>query len=167
MIRKISLITTIVAGVTGVLSAQEISRSVIAADGGSIVTEDIQLDWTLGQMENETVAIQKTVITQGFQQPTIQVTRMGPVIDDDSGWTFKVYPNPVSTQVQLQPIGQGNIEYTATLLDASGKAIQALQSMTAESIQTMDVSALPSGSYFISIRMDGELPMTYQITKIQ
>src|SRR5437870_3940670 len=55
-------------------TAQSLSSSVQASAGGSIQSDQFQLNWTIGQPFNGTVGDNGiSILTQGFQQPELQV----------------------------------------------------------------------------------------------
>ncbi len=56
--------------------AQQLSPSVLAASAGTISTQTMVLDWTLGELVVETATSPDRLYTQGFHQPLLQVSEL-------------------------------------------------------------------------------------------
>jgi hypothetical protein len=71
--KKISFIILAMSiGITQLFS-QSIERSVFASSGDYFEGANISLSWTLGEIATETFTNGNTILTQGFQQPTILI----------------------------------------------------------------------------------------------
>jgi hypothetical protein len=55
------------------IKAQSLTSSVLPTSGGSAAAGDVQLNWTLGETFTPTLAGGSTIITQGFEQPELQI----------------------------------------------------------------------------------------------
>lgn len=96
------------------LSAQSLTTSVLPAGGGTAASDGVQLNWTVGQaVVPATISDGKTVLTQGFQQPELQV------------WTGVVdktiYPgSKITIPFKASGIISDNNAYIAELSDKEG-----------------------------------------------
>src|SRR5690242_17007597 len=70
------------------INAQSLERKVIAA-GGASASGSLQLDYTIGEIAITTVAVNNTVLTQGFHQPQVAI------ISGNNIFPYLIlYPNP-------------------------------------------------------------------------
>lgn len=173
-INPFAIIAILLAG-TITVNAQQITRSVTAAAGGSSSSDLIALDWTLGEISAETIEFENSIFTVGFQQPSIQVTR---IESDESQFTLfdvKVYPNPVSTQLTIEPKSEKDFEYEILITDVTGKLVISDRAHISSGAHMINVNALPSGTYFIKFFQKSLAGMTteevhapsFQFIKIQ
>ncbi len=101
------------------LCAQTLSPSVLASGGGSTANGGVQLNWTLGQPFGTTAIGNKVILTQGFEQPELQV------------WTGNInMPNWGTCAVAIPYTVSGVIDpnniFTAELSDANGNFAKAV-----------------------------------------
>jgi len=162
---KIPLIGGLCVLLNFTIQAQEITRSVIASDGGTAATTNIQLDWTLGEAVTETVYTSNQTLTQGFHQSTLTVERKTVKRVGDA-FDVVIYPNPVSYLLNIKPSVNSNSIYTAEVVDASGKIISSRTLSTSDGVSQVNVKDLSAGPYFIVIRPnEGASPITFQFIK--
>ena len=77
---------------------------------------------------------------------------------------FKVYPNPTSSQLNIDLSGyEMTTEASAMIFDLSGRMVQ--EKTNLEAFTTISVDALPTGSYMILINTGSET-MTHRINRI-
>lgn len=122
------------------------SQHVTATTGGEGKAGNIYLTYTVGESFIETIQNDRSVLTQGFHQPTYVTTV---VRDPFLPGTITVFPNPTTAmlQVELKEMNLENI--VLALYDALGKSItDAIP--TAGRWQT-DLSGLAGGSYFLRV----------------
>lgn len=77
--------------------------------------------------------------------------------DHGMGIDWTVMPNPVTTAVQIWVYSQADSEAPLRLLDATGKVLdtQVITLQTGENSLSFPVSDLPSGVYFLSLKVNG------------
>jgi len=148
--------------------AQDITRSVIASDGGSSSTTEVKLDWSLGEAVTETVFTDRHILTQGFHQSSIHVERTS-ARSAEGMFDVSVFPNPASSRLNIKPEFNNDIKYEVTVIDPAGRTLSTHRFYAQDEISQIDVTRLPEGSYFIVIRPDDEnlLPITFQFVKTQ
>jgi Leucine-rich repeat (LRR) protein len=76
----------------------------------------------------------------------------------ESGTT--IYPNPASTYFKI--LNSNNLEKTVTIFDCTGKLIKT--DLVIDKEKTIDISTLPEGIYFISIKSKKQIK-TYKLVK--
>jgi len=70
--------------------------------------------------------------------------------------TFNIYPNPASDQIIIELVFDKKINTKIELFDLVGKQIKLVSSFVGnESKNTVDISDLPSGAYFIKVTTEG------------
>jgi hypothetical protein len=159
------------------LAAQSsLDRQVIASQGGSVQTETLRLDWTLGEPAVATLTTPSGYLTEGFQQPSLRVERLQgglllpetgtPLIGADrNNYDIRVFPNPVSSQLTVQLQSTAEQELVMRFFDAQGKMLSN-GVVSAPSATALDVSRYPDGIYLLSFSTkEGLLVQTYRIVK--
>jgi len=76
-------------------------------------------------------------------------------IEPVSNSTFKIYPNPASNRLNID-MGTNEFHGILTITDVTGKIIQS-QAPGATNMNTVDVTGLPAGMYFVSINNGNEV----------
>jgi hypothetical protein len=141
------------------ISAQE----VISSSGSLFKNSTHELSWTLGEPVIETFKTDQALLTQGFQQSNLTVT----AIDQISAkkLKLKVYPNPVSLelQVEVEKDGASN-EFNLSLFDITGKLI--IQKKIEKPVETIDMQYNLQGSYLLKVfTASGKLLQTFKVLK--
>ena len=107
-----------------ILSAQtKIERQVIASAGGSGFSQNVHLDWTLGESFVAQHITSDARLTEGFQQAFLIIeTVLTPDIKSDF-FDIQIKPNPTSSHISVifNPDFQGNLDYE--IFDLSGKSM--------------------------------------------
>ena len=143
------------------------ARSVIASSGGDAQVEGLKVSWTVGENFVETIALNDAILTQGFQQSSLHITRVTQDPLADATFDVHVYPNPATTRIQIEPKSSQIVQFKVDVYDAQGKHLTTLTAVSNEGVQTLDVSNYPAGTYALSIASGNEEPLSYQIIKIQ
>jgi len=73
--------------------------------------------------------------------------------------TFSIFPNPSSDLVNIQQLGNDNLDYNLMILDVIGNTILKQEDIKTK-IHQVDLSLLNSGIYMVKINVDGK--NTYQ-----
>ncbi len=145
----------------GVLSAesQSLSSSVISVAGGFEKTPSgMSLSWTIGEPIVDPLQSGDVVLTQGFQQPDLQLSTA--FTDPGFEAMLSVYPNPTMDYLQLETDFERPIQFR--LVDLSGKLIN--QGIWSQQ-HAVDVGALPAGPYAIYFVADDRMVKSLLINK--
>lgn len=146
--------------------AQSISPQVTSNAGGTVQKDGIRVNWTLGQTAVGrwyTTDGRSGSITEGFQQPNIQVTLLSGASDE----LVSIAPNPVQSVLNLLIRADEQEVLTATLMDPQGRILQRLPELRRGTAQ-LNMQELPAGMYFLTIHQSGEAPVqSFKVIKIQ
>lgn len=151
----------------GLFGQLQIERQVIASAGNYTIADSLSLSSTLGEVATLTYSGDDVQLTQGFQQ-TRQV--ISTTIELGSGVGVDLYPNPARGFATLQIETPSNLDLRFDLVDISGRLIssQEQQLEAATYRHTIDLSNLPSGTYFVKIvaRRSGSILKTLKLVHI-
>jgi hypothetical protein len=123
------------------------AQQVIATCGAAYTGTSVSMAITIGETVTSTVSSDANGLTQGFQQPWIDITTL--VEGSSEGPTIVAYPNPARTEVFLR-VGPEQHDLSWVLTDALGSLID--QGQLNGDPTRVDVSSLVSGTYFMCIR---------------
>lgn len=150
----LSLIALLGAGMT--LSAQSATPETLVTGGSYGTTADgLIVTSTIGEYASETLSGDVIMLTQGFQQadpaPIInqQLDLLAPAPQ------LSVSPNPVGDLVRLDLSAFTVLPKQVQVLNGQGTVV--LQRAITSSIQEMDLSRLPAGTYWIRTEVPGGL----------
>jgi hypothetical protein len=125
----------------------------------------MQLSWSLGEMAvgHWYAKDGAASITEGFQQPTIQVDLLK--IRKDA--LISVAPNPVSDLLNITVLDAQDDNLKFTLVDQQGRILIRKRSLALWQNE-LDMSAYPVGIYFLQVHkgLRGDM-QSYKIVKIQ
>lgn len=146
--------------------AQSADPTVISPAGKNDKTEKISLDWTLGETAVKTVVYGDDLITEGYHQPVIKVIS-SETVTPKSNYRFQIAPNPVKSVLNFRSSSDETAGLNIRLTDISGKIISVLAA-TANDSKDIDMSALVSGIYLLSIcNSEGNVIETFRVVKTQ
>lgn len=81
-------------------------------------------------------------------------------IEDYNSFAFKVYPNPVREQLNIELIGEeNNGDVDVSVFDLRGQVVLSWSGVV-ETIQSFDVSKLANGTYLLQVTTNGEFKTT-------
>lgn len=122
-------------------------QQVVTTSGDFYQNTNGTLSWTLGETLTDTYINNQSVLTQGFQQPTLKVTSITELPGLD--YSITAFPNPAKEYVKLK-IEKDNVDgMQYDLLDMSGKVIESKKIQNAET--EISFSDLIPATYFIRI----------------
>ncbi len=84
--------------------------------------------------------------------------------EEAEGQAFVVYPNPAVDWVKVL-LPDGLSGYLVELADASGRVLRSLVVPPATAYCQLDMKGLPSGTYFLVVKRNGQLVFTSQVVK--
>ncbi len=150
----------------GYLFSQTKTLELNPAAGDEFTAGDITLSWTIGEGIIETFSNNEMVLTQGFQQPTLNVTLIDETEEFD--FQFNVYPNPTTDFIIIDVLSENEMACTAELFDMSGKLLFRKSIKGKELRENIDLSNYSSNLYILRILDNGgEFLKTYKIRKIK
>ena len=132
------------------------------SQGGFEQTDNLSLEWTLGENFVETVYFNDKIITQGFHQPIAnkKSSLQNPVFSGN----YSVYPNPVSSKILIST--NNNSSFDVKLYDINGRIIRSGVFVANDKDISFDVSELPAGIYLLLISIDNTSEVeTFKISK--
>ena len=129
--------------------SQEISPKVVSTTGRTFELNDIQLDWTLGEIAIHTLDSGSDFITGGFHQPNYILVSTKNLPDIVS--KFELYPNPVENQQSLKIILKESKDILIQLSDLSGKIFWKKNLSGQEFDEEFSYRDIPEGNYFLSL----------------
>ena len=143
-------------------NAQELE--VISSGGDYYEGSNAQISWTLGEISVETYNNGNNIITQGFHQSKLTVTK----IDDDylnnTDASVNIFPNPTSeyATIELSNVDESNFIYE--LNDNKGKVL--LKKNFESKTETINFNKYAASIYYIRIySKDGSYRETYKVVK--
>lgn len=143
------------------------AQKVIASAGGSASSSSgASMSWTLGETcigtaKNAT----GSSMVMGFQQPSITKTKdpVSSVVQEKLA-TISVSPNPVVKQVQITFSQEPEKGTMLVIYDGQGRIIR---KQVAAMDQSMNLSALSPGMYYLILSNRGQLIETIKLIKIE
>ncbi len=143
--------------------SQSLSPEVVASSGNYFENGNVSLSWTIGECVIETFQNTSTVLTQGFHQTKLSVTKVETLEDEEL--VFSVYPNPANNKINIEIKGAGeNTTFSYALFDINGKMIS--NKKITSQIETIDVSSYPAAYYILNLQDgSGSKVGTYKILK--
>lgn len=152
---------------SSIASAQSLSPVIFSSGGGSGQTNNMILDWTLGETSVDYISYQNGLITEGFHQPSVLVLGVQNEILEN-GYRFLLSPNPVLSNLNVQIQSDENSKLGINLTDINGKVISVTMANSKNDSKEIDMTGLECGFYLLSIKnSDGINLQTFKVLKIQ
>ncbi|CAH0999325.1 hypothetical protein LEM8419_00623 [Neolewinella maritima] len=151
------------------LSYAATAQEVLAVGGGSDHTEQLALDWTVGQLATHTLATPGGLFTQGFHQPLLHVLPPAPATTADANVpTITVFPNPTQSLLNVTVTGAQQEAYSILeVLDTRGRMVVRQQSETYRATRQLDLIQLPPGTYQLRVaQASGQHTQTFTVIKL-
>ena len=152
--KKIYLLFSVVIVGLG-LNAQMLTPTVISSTGAFVSNPTVgSLSYTVGEMTMvQTFTANGNILTQGFQQPTDNVTGLLDFTQDEIG-SFVVYPNPAVDNIWfgLQLPEKGRV--IVSVFDVLGQKLADVYNGNYDSgkiIQQLNVSTYAAGYYMMTM----------------
>ncbi len=126
--------------------------TVISAAGGSGTTENVAIEWTIGEPISGSGSGTSMLLTQGFEQPVLLVVEPTvPVIAPVASTKFSVFPNPANAVLNVRPLSTLNGRVVISLVDLNGNVLISKQANSANELQQIDISRLAPATYLLRI----------------
>ncbi len=143
-------------------NAQEISRQVIALNGGNQTVEDLNISYTIGQPIIETIALGDYILTQGFQQPDdVVITDLKEIEPEKQ--SFQLFPQPANNQLTINSAEPILNKLTIDFYSLTGVRLKTKKAFpNAQRQISLHLNDLKSGFYMISIRDEKNNKIFYE-----
>ena len=148
------------------LSAQIQDLQVVATAGSSFQSNDIILDWTIGEPVVSTLEASSIILSQGFHQPEYTLVSVEPLLSNVG--SVDVFPNPFSSEVSIKAsfteYESGNFE----IYDMNGKMLWTKSFEGVNVLESFPATSLSSGSYMLILRLPNKsIADSYKLLKTQ
>lgn len=146
--------------------SQQLSHQVLLPAAGVIYTSGISYSQTVGETAVATFGSDEYILTQGFQQPRLNMLPGDP----PEGYGVKAFPNPATEYFYLELFGETGKSFRITVTNISGTTVYSADlSFTQKywTIHEIPVSGFNTGLYFIQvISRDGTIRRSLKIEKL-
>jgi hypothetical protein len=137
-------------------------HQVVATAGDFDQNESGSVSWTLGQVVTPTLSGTDMVLTQGFQQVSLEVVASNaPGLDAQA--KVKAYPNPVANRITVEVGDLSNSTLSFELYTLQGQLVKKKSIHTDH--QRINMEGKPSGEYLLRILSDGKPVESFKIIK--
>ncbi len=157
--KKKILLFLLVCGSSMLGFSQSFDRSVLSSDGATSTDGTITLDWTLGELATTTIITQNGMLSQGFHQPVLSVSKILTTNKLEDYYQIKVMPNPVSTYLNVHVKGELENTLLVDLLDFNGKVVKRERLLFPYTPIQFDMDIYPSGLYVVRVMTDKNEPI--------
>lgn len=123
------------------------AQEVYSTTGDYFSSSTGSLSWTIGELLDETVAASNSMLTQGFQQPSIQILNTFDL--KISNLHVVIFPNPAADFVTIQLSGEEAV--TENIFELYNSIGQKIISDSFEKTYVISMECYISGLYFIKI----------------
>lgn len=149
---------------TSSLGAQEISGRVISSAGNEFTNSGLIIGWTLGETIIDTYESGNLILTQGFHQHNIIITRIEQ-FDKLEQLLVNVYPNPTTDYVNVE-LSKKNQEADLLLFDINGRLLS--KDVMYDKLHILNFKPYSSGTYLLKVKTrDGKFSANFRIVKNQ
>lgn len=146
--------------------SQSTSPKIVSTAGETFQGTSLQIDWTLGEVAITTILNSTQQITQGFHQPYSILTDVDELPQEIG--QINVFPNPTSDWLELNFFFNQTKEVYIRLYDNHGKLILKKYYKGQFISESISLSELPNGNYFLNILIDeSQFSQTVKIQKLK
>jgi hypothetical protein len=146
--------------------SQQLSHQVLLPAAGVIYASGISYSQTIGETAVEIFESSEYILTQGFQQPIMNILPGDP----PQGYGVKAYPNPATEYFYIELFGETGKTLQISVTNLSGTNVYASEISFPEkywNIHEIPVSDFATGLYFIQvISKDGTIRRSFKIEKL-
>jgi hypothetical protein len=139
--------------------------SVISAGGGTNNTNGISLEWTMGEPLVTSASTSSKLITQGFHQPLIVVSK--PVMNNNIATLFvsSVFPNPVQSILNVKLTA--GLKGLISLVDLQGNVMFSEQVSTKSNTVRINMERFLPSVYVLNVRdATGRVIESHKVIKV-
>ncbi len=138
------------------------SPTLPSTNGGSSVTENIQLDWAVGEPFVATLNSPTGFITEGLLQPNI--VTLPPAYEESTSLTISLAPNPTNSALSIDFNTETEKEIRLSVFDMSGNLIGTQLYIEPQGAHNYDMRKLVPGMYLF--RFQGKQKRFLQTMKV-
>jgi len=146
--------------------SQQLSHQVLVPAAGLAMAGVISYSQTIGETAVEIMGNAGFELTQGFQQPSIQIS---PGVAP-TGTGVDVYPNPATDLVNVKFFGLDARKFTVDLINVTGTIVYSTTVSFITQyyhVEQIEVTNLKYGFYFVRITSDdGKINRVFKIEKM-
>lgn len=149
------------------LSSQwSIAQTAVSSAASLDNTNNMSLEWTLGEVAVGSAIYDSEMITIGYNQPVLKVFTVQDKLYD-SKHKFSISPNPVISTLNFTSFSLENSNIKIQLTDLTGKFIALINAKTNDS-KSIEMGQLISGTYLLTVKdINGEVLQSFRIVKTQ
>jgi hypothetical protein len=145
------------------VGAQSITPDVIASAGNHFENGGVQLSWTLGEIAVSTYENGGNILTEGFHQPELLITKIEEVSELDM--TVNIFPNPTADFINIEFTGN-ETDMLVELFDMNGKEVSRIDVRANQPEVGVNVSEFAIGGYLLRLTEEnGKYVSAHQIQK--
>lgn len=134
-------------------AAQQNFRSVISAAGGADKSDNIELEWTLGEVATETLTDINSLYTQGFHQPVLSAEKIKSKPQLISALkNISIFPNPASGIINIQFGFTSDEKLFVILYDLYGQELLRKENPAGSTLLQLNLSKYAHGTYLLKIQ---------------
>jgi hypothetical protein len=123
------------------------AQEIITSSGSHGTTTDADLSWTIGEIITETAESTNSILTQGFNQGELLITKT--VKTELPNLDFNVYPNPASDLLKLVTNETNYENLRFILYDFNGKKL--IDRPLTGRVTDIPLNSLRASTYFLKI----------------
>jgi hypothetical protein len=159
------ILTIIAILITFNAKAQYISSSLLSSGGDLFKANNIQMEWTLGDLATETYK-NGSYVTQGFLQGSpVLVVGQQEVNFTSTTSNILAYPNPFTNGFDLEILNTKPTDnLTITVYDMLGKMVYKNNNVVA--LQYINLEHLSASIYMVNILINNETIGTIKVNKL-
>ena len=135
------------------------AQEVLSSQGELYTSDNLIMDYTLGEIFIETVSSESHTLTQGFHQTSWSFLGQ---VNHKEDYRATVFPNPSIDQLNIEAYDFQDVSYT--LFDANGKLLR--QGQLQSQLTELDVRSLAAGHYSLILSSDVERLKTFKLVKL-
>ena len=160
---KVSLLCFFCVCANIVYAQTEIINSpvLISSAGGTLIQDNYNLCFSLGEIAIETFTQPEIILTQGFHQDNYQLSKTNETFNEHE---IQLYPNPTQEIIYINC----NIEQSVDLIikDTKGSVVFSLLQVDGSEIQDIYLSQFSQGIYFLEVGLNQKHKQVYKIQKL-
>lgn len=130
---KKSFLNTVVASLLFTISMHASAQEVVASAGENLQSNNLQINYTLGQLVNSTASTGSVIVTQGFHQSFAELVEA--LATPEEKIFIETYPNPTRDFLTIQSEDPDPITYTLYNLNGAKVAKGSFEKITKINVQ--------------------------------